>query len=83
MDRSKFLEDIQRRVDTVLGTAPVADVRKNLRAMIAQQFDRMELVTRQELDAQKRIVERARAKLEELEKKLAELVQQRPGSGKP
>ncbi len=77
MDRSKFLEDIQRRVDALMGKSPAADLKKNLQAMLSQQFAKVDLVTREELDAQKRVLARSREKLDALEKQLAELTAQR------
>ncbi len=71
--RYKFFEDIQRRVDAVIGATPAADLRKNLKAMLAQQFARVDLVTTEDLDAQRRVLARSREKLEELEKRLREM----------
>ncbi len=49
------------------------DIEKNFRAVLQQGFNKMDLVTREEFDAQTKVLARTRAKLEELEKKLKQL----------
>ena len=50
---------------------PAADLQKNLKALLTQQFARLELVTREEFDTQVKVLARTRAKLDELEARLA------------
>lgn len=50
-------------------------LRKNLRLVTETVLDRMDLVTREEFDAQKAVLRRTREKLETLERKLTELEQ--------
>ena len=57
----------------VLARSPAADLEKNLRALLASAFARLDLVTREEFDAQREVLARTRAKLTELEAKLLEL----------
>ncbi len=52
------------------------DLQRNVRAMIQSGFDKMDLVTRDEFDAQTAVLEHTRAKLDRLEKQLAELSNQ-------
>lgn len=75
--RYQFFEELQRRVDAVIGATPAADLRKNLKAMLAQQFARVDLVTAEDLDAQRRVLARSREKLEALEKRLDDMEAQR------
>ncbi|WP_423063182.1 ubiquinone biosynthesis accessory factor UbiK [Candidiatus Paracoxiella cheracis] len=49
------------------------DVEKNFHSVLQGAFNKMDLVTREEFDAQTKVLERTRAKLERLEKKLNEL----------
>lgn len=49
------------------------DVEKNFHSVLQGAFSKMELVTREEFDAQTKVLQRTRAKLECLEKKLKEL----------
>jgi hypothetical protein len=73
MDRFEFLDDLQRRLGTLFADTPAADLHKNLRALLVQQFARLDLVTREEFDTQAQVLARTREKLETLEKRLAEL----------
>lgn len=73
MTTFSFLEDLQNRVAALLEQTPAADLQKNLRALLAQQFARLDLVTREEFDAQRQVLARAREKIEALEQRLAEL----------
>ncbi len=52
------------------------EVRKNLRALLSSALARMDLVTREEFDAQTKVLARTRAKLEKLEQELATLERQ-------
>jgi BMFP domain-containing protein YqiC len=57
----------------LLQQTPAADLQKNLKALLAQQFARMDLVTREEFDTQTQVLARTREKLGELERRLAQL----------
>ncbi len=48
------------------------DFKANFRAVAQSWFDRLDLVTREEFDAQQAVLARTRQKLDELEKQLAE-----------
>jgi len=73
MDQRKFLEDLQHRIDEMVKATPLADVQKNLRALLSKQFSEFHLVTREEFDAQRRVLARSREKLEALEQRLGAL----------
>jgi hypothetical protein len=73
MDKPSFLDDLQQRIDALIAATPAADLQKNLKALLTQQFARLELVTREEFDTQRRVLARSREKLEALEKRVAEL----------
>ena len=49
------------------------DLEKNLRATLHSVFDKLDLVTREEFEVQAQVLARSRAKLEQLEKTVAEL----------
>jgi BMFP domain-containing protein YqiC len=62
MEKAAFLDDLQQRLASLMeGT------------LLSQQFAQFELVTREEFDAQVRVLARTREKLQELERRLAEL----------
>lgn len=67
----KGLRDVQR------------DVEKNLRTVLSSVFAKMDLVTREEFDVQAAVLARSRAKLEALEKRLAELEARWPDNPAP
>lgn len=71
----KLLDEINERVRAVLAQGPAADLEKNLKAMLGGLFGRLDLVTREEFDVQREVLLRTRAKLAELERKVAELEQ--------
>jgi len=73
MDRLSFLEDLQKRVSALLEHTPAGDLQKNMKALLTQQFAQLDLVTREEFDTQAQVLARTRAKLEALEKRMAEL----------
>ena len=73
MADTRLLDEIDRRMREILARSPAADLEKNLRALLASGFSRLDLVTREEFDVQREVLARTRAKLAELEAKLAEL----------
>ena len=50
-----------------------ADLESNFRAVLRERLSKLDLVSRDEFDAQARVLERTRAQLEALETRLAEL----------
>ncbi|HET7133033.1 MAG TPA: accessory factor UbiK family protein [Gammaproteobacteria bacterium] len=49
------------------------DLERNFKALLNSGLERMELVTREEFDLQRAVLERTRTKLEQMEARLAEL----------
>jgi ubiquinone biosynthesis accessory factor UbiK len=49
------------------------DLERNFKALLQSGLERMELVTREEFDLQRAVLERTRAKLEAMEGRLADL----------
>ena len=72
------LEELRARMSEALRDSPVADLEKNLNALLAAFFDRFELATREDLEVQKKLLERAQAKLAALERRVAELEARKP-----
>ena len=54
------------------------DVQKNIHTLLQGALSRLDLVTREEFDAQSQVLARTREKLEKLEKTLKELEQKKP-----
>ena len=78
MDTVSFLDELQARIDQLIAGTPAADLQKNLRALLAQQFARLDLVTREEFDTQARVLARTREKLAALEARVAALEARQP-----
>lgn len=68
-----FLDELQHRIREVLQHSPAKDLEANLRAMLLQGFAKLDLLTREEFELQAEVLARTRAKLEALEKRVAEL----------
>ncbi len=73
MEKVHILEDLQQRIATLLSSSPAADIQKNLKALLMQQFARLELVTQEEFELQRQVLARTREKLEALEARVAQL----------
>jgi len=71
-DRFAFLDDLQARLMALLQNTPAADMQKNMKALLTQQFARMDLVTREEFDTQAQVLARTREKLEALERRVSQ-----------
>lgn len=56
------------------------DMEKNLKAALNATFARMDLVTREEFDVQAALLSRTRELLQELETRVEEMEQQKPGN---
>ena len=72
MDR-KLIDEIDEKIRGVFSQSPAADLEKNIRALLAATFSRLDLVTREEFDVQRMVLARTREKLAELEEKLSAL----------
>ena len=57
-----------------------SELEKNFKAAMTSTFHKMDLVTREEFDIQVKVLERTRAKVESLQKKLDKLLQDTPTS---
>lgn len=67
-----LLAELQSRLAELLRNSPAADVERNMKALLAQAFQRADLVTREEFDAQLERLARLQDRVEQLEKLLAE-----------
>ena len=73
MTPKQFFEDLSGRIAEALAKSPAKDIEKNLRALLNAAFTKLDLVTREEFDVQREVLVRTRARLQELEQKVAEL----------
>jgi hypothetical protein len=77
----KFIDDLAQRLTGALpqGARDLQrDLEKNFRAVLQSAFGRMDLVTRDEFEVQSQVLARTRAKLEELERRVATLEAREP-----
>jgi hypothetical protein len=72
MDKRLF-DDLSERIGEALRNSPAQDLERNLRALLATWFDRMDLVLREDFDVQRKLLERAQEKLAELEARVRNL----------
>jgi BMFP domain-containing protein YqiC len=73
MNPNQTVQDLQSKIAEFLRNSPARDVERNVRAMLTQGFARLDLVTREEFDTQTQVLSRLRLRIEELEKRVAEL----------
>lgn len=74
----KQLDELARRLADAVppGVRQLqSDMERNLRASLQSVFTRMDLVTREEFDVQRAVLERTRSRLEALERQVALLEQ--------
>ena len=73
MVNPRMFDELSAKIKDLIANSPARDIEKNVRAMLASTFSRLDLVTREEFDVQSAVLARTREKLAELETKLAEL----------
>jgi len=73
----QVLQDLGNRLSEAVRASPAQDLEKNLRALLTAFFDRFDVVLREDFEVQRKLLERAQAKLAALEARVAELEQRR------
>ncbi len=76
MFNSDKLNEISNKIREIVNASPIADVEKNINALLKGALTKMELVTREEFDVQAEVLRNTREKLNLLEEKLSELESQ-------
>lgn len=76
MDGKQFFDDLQAKINKVLEDSPAKDIEKNVRALLVQGFSKLDLITREEFDAQTLIVEKLGDRLDVLEERVKKLEEQ-------
>ena len=69
---TKTIDEFVAAITRLLPEGPKG-LEKNLRAAMQGVFDRLKLVSREELEVQEQVLARTRSRLQELEKRIAEL----------
>ena len=70
---SRLLDELGERIGEAARQSPAQDLEKNLRALLAAFFDRYDVVLREDFEVQKTLLERAQARLADLEARVAGL----------
>ncbi|NYT64945.1 accessory factor UbiK family protein [Alcaligenaceae bacterium] len=73
INRPDWFEEIQKNMSELIAKSPAADIERNVKAMMAQTFTRMDLVTREEFDVQVDLLNRALQRISALELRLQAL----------
>jgi len=73
MPATNPIDDLRERISDALKSSPAQDLERNLHALAAAFFDRFDLALREDLEVQKKLLERAQAKLAALEQRVADL----------
>ena len=82
MPNMKIFDDLSAKLSELLKNSPAKDIEKNVRAMLAQGFTKLDLITREEFEIQAQVLGRAREQLTALEARVAELEAQRNTTAK-
>jgi BMFP domain-containing protein YqiC len=80
MFNTKFIDDLARQISEAIPSGVKGmqeDVQKNIHTLLQGALSRLDLVTREEFDAQTQVLARTREKLEQLEKTLEEMEQKK------
>jgi hypothetical protein len=73
---TRFIDDLARQISAAIPAGVKGmqeDVQKNIHTLLQGALSRLDLVTREEFDAQSQVLLRTREKLEQLEKAVTEL----------
>jgi BMFP domain-containing protein YqiC len=82
MEKQNFVHDFQQKLIEMFRASPAADLERNIKALMAQTFSKLELVNRDEFEIQVELLRALRTRVEALEEKLQQTQQwDPPGSG--
>ncbi len=73
INKTDWMEDFQKNMSDLIAKSPAADIERNVKAMMAQTFARLDLVTREEFDVQAQLLERSMARITALESRVQAL----------
>ena len=82
MEIQAFCQDFQQKVMDLIKASPAADIERNIKALMGQTFNKLELVSREEFDIQAALLQSLQARVDALEARLAQQADKRDG-GQP
>ncbi|MGE0798408.1 MAG: accessory factor UbiK family protein [Lautropia sp.] len=71
MEKQHFIQDFQQKLLELFRASPAADLERNMKALMSQTFNRLELVTRDEFEVQVELLRALRARVDALEARQA------------
>jgi hypothetical protein len=80
MDKPSLLDDLQARLARVMQDTPAADLQRNVRAILEQGLQRLDLVTREDLETYVQWAATMRQRVVQLEARIATLERERATS---
>lgn len=73
MLNAEKINEISIKINELIKSSPIADIEKNIYALIQGAFTKMELVSREEFDIQTEVLRKTREQLTKMEARLIEL----------
>lgn len=73
---NEFLDQLSQRINSLLPANAVPNLEKSIRALLESALARLDLVTREEFDAQKEVLRRTREKVESLQLQISKIEQE-------
>ena len=73
MINAQSLDELAKRIGRAIEASPAKDLERNVKALLASGLSKLDVVPRAEFDVQAKVLARTREKLDELERKVAEL----------
>ncbi|MEN3111087.1 accessory factor UbiK family protein [Uliginosibacterium paludis] len=70
---AKMFEEFGNKMNELMQSGPAKDFEKNAKAMLSAGFSKLDLVTREEFEVQKALLENALSRIDALEKRIAGL----------
>lgn len=74
MNPLSILQDMQQKIESMLQNSSAKDVQAHIKSLMNNTFSKLDLVTREEFEIQKQVLQHTRAKLDLIEKQLDELL---------
>jgi ubiquinone biosynthesis accessory factor UbiK len=66
-------EKVEETAQNIINATPAKEIEQHIKGFVNQQFQKMNLVTREEFDVQTKVLERTREKVEALEAKVEQI----------
>ena len=73
MINTAALDELAKRIGRAIEASPAKDLERNVKALLSSGLSKLDVVPRSEFDVQAKVLARTREKLDELERKVAEL----------